>query len=82
MEMTLVKSHYYGDPGKWSVLPDSEYTDLQVPDVNVQGWTTCKCYSAYILVQLMCVHVLYVHVTTCTGGSHVPGSYVDVPNNY
>ncbi len=21
------------------------------------GWTTCKCYSAYILVQLKCVHV-------------------------
>jgi hypothetical protein len=34
----------------WSVLFDSEYADLQ-------GWTTRKCYSAYILVQLICFHV-------------------------
>ena len=41
----------------WSVLLDSKYADLQVPDVNIQGWTTWKYYSAYILMQLMCVHV-------------------------
>ncbi len=47
--------------------------DLQVPDVNIHGCTTCKCYSAYILVQLMCVHVCsIVHVTTCTGGGISP----------
>jgi hypothetical protein len=36
-------------------------------------WPTFYCSS--------CVF-MYVHVTTCTGGSHVPGSYVDVPNSY
>jgi hypothetical protein len=25
---------------------------------------------------------MYVHVNTCTGGSHVAGSYVDGPNSY
>jgi hypothetical protein len=41
----------------WSVLLDSEYADFEVFDINIQGWTTCKCYSAYIQLQLMCVHV-------------------------
>ncbi len=39
----------------WSVLFDCEYSDLQVADINIQGWTTCKSYSAYILVQLIFV---------------------------
>ncbi len=30
----------------WSVLLDSEFTDLQVSDVNIQGSTTCKCKAA------------------------------------
>jgi hypothetical protein len=25
---------------------------------------------------------MYIQVTTCTGGSHVAGSYVDVPHSY
>jgi hypothetical protein len=32
------------------------------------------------LVHFMCVHVCSCN--TCTGGSHVAGSYVDVPNSY
>jgi hypothetical protein len=44
--------------------------DLQLPDVNIQGWTTCKSFLAYMIV------LMGVHVTTCTGGSHVVGSYV------
>ncbi len=39
----------------WSVLLDSEYANLPVPVINIQGWTTCKSYSAYILVQLIFV---------------------------
>ncbi len=64
---------------KRSVLLESEYADLQVPDDNIQGWTTCKCYLAYILVQLMCVHV-YSHMRG--GGGASWGSYLDVPNSY
>ncbi len=47
----------------WSVLFDSEYADLQVlmswqlADVLLMPW---KCYSAYILVQF-----IYVHVCSC-----------------
>jgi len=34
-------------------------------------------------LQLMCVHeFMYIHVTTCTGGSHVMDSYVDVLNSH
>jgi hypothetical protein len=74
----------------WSVLFDSECTDLQV----LMSWQLadaslmpCKCYSAYILVQFMCVHVCSCN--TCTCGEpcreHSPlvaHSYVDVPNSY
>ncbi len=64
----------------WSFLLDSEYGDFQEPDVNIQDWITFKCYFAYILVLLMYVHVYPCN--TCTGGSHVAGSYVDVLNSY
>jgi hypothetical protein len=46
----------------WSVLLDSEYADLQVPDINIQGWMTCKCYSAYIMVQHMCVRKSWIRI--------------------
>jgi hypothetical protein len=58
MEMTLVKSLHSGDPHVFC-LPDIEHMDLQVPDVNIQGWSKCKCKcNNYILV-----HFMYVHVT-------------------
>jgi len=37
-------------PQKWPRRDLSCMTvnvNLQVPDVNIQGWTTCKCYSVY-----------------------------------
>ncbi len=45
---------YLGQWGKGALdtpgpLNGSEYADLQVPYVNIQGWTTYKSYSAYIL---------------------------------
>ncbi len=49
MKMTLVMSLHSGDPDVICNI-DSEYEDLQVPDVNIKDWTVCKCYSAYILV--------------------------------
>ncbi len=54
MEMALAKFLHESWPLCVLVLLDSKYANLQVPDVNIQGWTTWKCYySAYILVQLM-----------------------------
>ncbi len=50
----MVSRAHVDDPD-WSVLPDIEHMDLQVPDVDIQGRMTCKCYIAYILVQFMCV---------------------------
>jgi hypothetical protein len=66
MEMTLVKSLHSGDP----VVLDSEYVDLQGPDVLASGryWLMpCKCYSAYSLMQFLCVF-MYVHVIHALGG--------------
>jgi hypothetical protein len=57
----------------WSVLPDIEHLVLQVSDVNIQGWAIGMCYSAYILVQLMCV-------THAQGGAMLQ-AHVDVPNS-
>jgi hypothetical protein len=76
----MVKSLHSGDPDV--ILSCLSVTDLQVPDVNIQC-LTFKCFSAYILEQLMCAHVClynrmhWVH----WGGSHVVGSNVDVPNS-
>ncbi len=57
--MTLVKSFHSGDPDviclAWQWI-----TDFLVPDFNIQGWTTCKCYTAYILGQLMCGIMPYI----------------------
>ncbi len=64
--MTLVKSLYSGDPDV-ILLFVREYADLQVPDVNIQGGRTYKCYSDNILVQLMCVQ--FCLCNTCTGGA-------------
>ncbi len=76
--MTLVKSLYSGDP------------DLCCLTVNRRN---CKCLMSMFSVERLassirpstsqcssCV-LMYVHVTTCSGGSHVAGSYVDVPNS-
>ncbi len=67
--MTLVKSLHSDDP---DVIRNMQ--NLQGV-IQATSHPPCKCYSAYILVQLM-----YVHVTTCTEGSHVTGFYVAVPN--
>jgi hypothetical protein len=64
------------------LLLNSECADLQVPDVNIQGLMTCKCYLAYILMQLMCVHVCsrnHMHWGEPCRGLIM---YVDVPNSY
>ncbi len=68
--MTLVKSLNSGDP---DMIPNTR-TCKQAIRLASAIWPT------YILVQFLCVHVCSCN--TCTVGSHVVGSYVDVPYSY
>ncbi len=72
-EMTLVKSLHNSDP--------TCFETHRLASSRSQA--TCLAIAirpAYILVQFMCVHVCSCN--TCTGGSYVAGSYVDVPNSH
>jgi hypothetical protein len=72
-ESNMVSRAHVDDPD-WSVLPDIEHMDLQASDVDIRGQTTCKCFSAYILVQFICVHVC--SCKTYNGGSQVASSCI------
>ncbi len=91
--MTLVKSLHSGD--HYVICPDdSEYADLQVPDVLAAG----RCFADALQV-LFCLHpnavhvcsmFIYVHVTHALGGAMFRAfstgrtliCTVDVPNSY
>ncbi len=67
----------------WSVLFDSQHADLQVLmswQLAVALLMPCKCYSAYILMQFMCVHVCSCN--TCTGVEPCTGHSPLVAHSY
>jgi hypothetical protein len=89
MEMTLVKFLHSGDP---DLIPNTRtckvsarqqtilLARLAMPQLGIKPSALLLLFGLYILVQFMCVHVCSCN--TCTVGSHVVGSYVDVPNIY